>query len=171
HPRYTEIIQLVDMAVSRLLLRPSAPDASLYSIQSLLLYFQWMPYDLYSPNSSTTHTQIEFKTRYNEMSTWFVFGIALRYASFFGLEQKALSTFGDEFGAVHATKEDLENMRVWLNIVTYDCNLTLTSGMPASLRAEPTNTAAYKFCSHHAAQRPGDLRYASMVSWLTLSRI
>jgi hypothetical protein len=163
HPRYSEIIKLLDADISRLLLRPCAADASLNTIQSLLLYLQWMPYDPVLLRSGQVGHQVIFQTRYNETSTWAVFGLALRYAGFCGLEQKVLRSFNDELGANTATDEDLDTMRVWLNMVTYDCNLTLTSGMPASLDPRPMNVRAYRFCSQRAAQQPGDIRYASMV--------
>ena len=163
HKRYPEIIRLLDLTFSRLLLRPSATDASLETIQSLLLYLQWMPYDstLISPGSSNSYAT--HKTRYNETSAWTVFGLALRYASFYGLESKASRSFNDDSTVSKATKEDLDCMRVWLNMVTYDCNLTLTSGLPASLDPGPVSTMAWRYCAHHAAQQPGDVRYASMI--------
>lgn len=163
HPRYSEIVQLLDVAISRLLLRPSAADYSLHTIQSLLLYVQWMPYDSCIAPSVQRGNKTIFKTRYNEMSTWTIFGLALRYASFCRLEQRTLRSFAEEANVAFATKEDLDSMRVWLNMVTYDCNLTLTSGMPASLNPEPMNAMALRICAHHAAQQPGDIRYASIV--------
>ncbi|KAL5396094.1 hypothetical protein PMIN02_003456 [Paraphaeosphaeria minitans] len=163
HPRYTEIVFHLDSSISRLLLRPNAADASLNNIQSLLLYLQWMPYNACAPRTGQERSQMQVQTRYNEMSTWAVFGLALRYAEFCGLEQKVLSSFQDDSSAAAATSEDMDTMRVWLNMVTYDCNLTLTSGMPASLDPRPMSMRAYRFCSHPAAQEPGDVRYASTV--------
>ncbi|KAF2003887.1 hypothetical protein P154DRAFT_572721 [Amniculicola lignicola CBS 123094] len=163
HPRYFELIQVLDTAISRLLLRPCAADASLHTIQSLLIYLQWMPYDLSTKSTDGTGFQGTYKTRYNEMSTWAVFGLALRYADFMGLEQRALDPFNDDATAGNASSNDMDSMRTWLNMVTYDLNLTLTSGMPVTLNPRPAQAPAYRFCSHHAAQRPGDVRYASMV--------
>lgn len=163
HPRYGEIIQVLDKSISSLLLRPSTSDASLETIQSLLLYLQWMPYDLHSGLHGRSIGHVPFATRYNEMSAWTIFGLALRYANFCGTEHKVLSTFGTQEAAAEATKEDLGSMRVWLNLVTYDCNLTLTSGLPASLDPRSVNEAVGHFYTHPLSQMPGDVRYASMV--------
>lgn len=161
HPRYSDIVKLLDSSISRLLLCPSTADASLSTIQSLLLYLQWMPYDYVEPDQEGSHAPVH--TRYNEMSAWLVFGLALRYAEFCGLEQRAMDAFKDKASADAATSEDVDAMRVWLNMVTYDCNFTLTSGMPTSLDPRPTSERAFRFFCHDAAQAPGDVRYASMV--------
>ncbi|KAL5372389.1 hypothetical protein DPSP01_013555 [Paraphaeosphaeria sporulosa] len=163
HPHYFDVIKLLDSNMSRLLLRPCAASASLSNIQSLLLYLQWMPYDSCPLGPGHARSQTLVQTRYNEMSTWVVFGLALRYAEFCGLEQKVLGSFQDDRSLATATSEDMDAMRVWLNLVTYDCNLTLTSGMPSSLDPRPLSARAYRFCSHPAAQKPDDVRYASTV--------
>lgn len=163
HPHYFDIIKLLDSSISRLLLCPSAADASLSTIQSLLLNLQWLPYERCSEPLSQETKHVSVQTRYNEMSSWAVFGLALRYAEFCGLEQKVLGAFQDDTCAAASTQQDLESIRVWLNMVTYDCNLTLTSGLPTLLDPRPMKTRAYRFCSHFAAQEPGDVRYASTV--------
>lgn len=167
HPRYSDLVTLLDAAISRLLLRPTLADATLDTIMSLLLYLQWMPRgntrSMASGSlDSSSATKGGTKTRYNDMSAWAVFGLSLRYASFMGLDRKALTPFLHGGTASAITTQDVDSMRVWLNLVTYDCNLTLTSGLPSSLDPEKVPLAARNFCSHQASQEPGDLRYASL---------
>lgn len=110
-----------------------------------------------------------FKSRYNDLSAWAVFGLAVRYASFLGLDRTAMIPFrGVTEGA--ASAEDLMRARVWLNLVTYDCNLTLTSGLPASVDPTLAERTARTFSAHRLAQFPGDLRYAALVELASIVR-
>lgn len=95
------------------------------------------------------------------MSAWAVFGLALRYASFLNLERLALAPFGRLSKVI--SKEDADKLRTWLNLVTYDCNLTLTSGLPASVDPTPATKIVREFCLHRSAQDPGDIRYAALI--------
>lgn len=132
-----------------------------------MLYLQWMPSALKNiagpdgPDHGDIR-QTRIKTRYNDMSAWAVFGLALRYASFLNVERLALNPFRD-IAHKPVSKEDVDRLRTWLNLLTYDCNLTLTSGLPVSV--DPTSAAQIlrDFYRHRTAQDPGDLRYAALV--------
>jgi hypothetical protein len=166
HLRYFDIIALLDKAISQLLLCASPQDASLHSIRALMVYLQWMPCSLKEAHESTLQGarphSTKLKARYNDMSAWAVFGLALRYASFLNLERLTLAPFCSPMKTA-VSEEDLDRMRLWLNLVTYDCNLTLTSGLPGSLDPSQTVRFVRDFCSHRSAQQPGDTRYAALV--------
>ena len=155
HPQYPDLIVLLDQSISRLLIRPTPLDVSLDSIRALLLYAQWMPFN------HETHKQRPPKSRYNDVSAWSVQGLAGRYAVFLGLESAAISPLHGPFDSI--TEDDLSRMRVWLNILTCDCNLMLTSGLPAPFDSGPTAAMARIFGSHPQAQQPSDLRVAALV--------
>ncbi|KAF2711202.1 hypothetical protein K504DRAFT_466224 [Pleomassaria siparia CBS 279.74] len=60
HPRYFEIIALLDKAVSQLLLCPTPSDASVDTIRALMVYLQWMPC---APKSTSTESFVEPHSR------------------------------------------------------------------------------------------------------------
>ncbi|ETS77307.1 hypothetical protein PFICI_11181 [Pestalotiopsis fici W106-1] len=169
HPRYFEIIDLLDKTISRLLLSPTPSDASVATIQALMIYLQWMPC-VRKDNLSSTPSEhglsqqqrTEIKTRYNDMSAWAVFGLALRYASFINLERLALAPFRGA-AKVAVTKDDIARMRTWLNLITYDSSLTLTSGLPSSVDPLPAARVVQDFYLHRTAQDPGDVRYGALI--------
>ena len=172
HPRYFELIALFDTAISRLLIRAVPSNATIDSVCALLLYAQWMPYfqeETYDKSPIEGAAGPSFKSRYNDLSAWAVFGLAVRYASFLGLDRTAMAPFRGLTEAV-ASQEDLSRARVWLNLVTYDCNLTLTSGLPASVDPALAEKTARSFCAHRLAQFPGDLRYAALVELASIVR-
>lgn len=178
HPRYFEIIGLLDKTIAQLLLSPTPSDASVPTIQALMIYLQWMPCvpkdNLTSTpsehGSSQQQQKTEIKTRYNDMSAWAVFGLALRYASFINLERLALAPFlrsnsssGAASSKLPVTKDDVARMRTWLNLITYDSSLTLTSGLPSSVDPVPAAKVVQDFYQHRAAQDPGDIRYGALI--------
>ncbi|KAK6073852.1 hypothetical protein SCUP234_07035 [Seiridium cupressi] len=163
---YFEIIALLDKTISRLLLSPTPNDASVDSIRALMLYLQWMPC---APKNSPDDSSVgphsrrpKLKTRYNDMSAWAVFGLALRYASFLNLERLAFAPFQNPTKTA-ISRDDVDRMRTWLNLITYDCNLTLTSGLPISVNPLPAMKVVRDFCMHRTAQDPGDLRYGALI--------
>lgn len=153
HPGYFQVSTLWDTAISRLLLTPIPSDASMDAVCSLLLYSQWMPYA-----QDQDQEDGQPKSRYNDLSAWVVFGLVVRYATFLGLERSAL-----QFTSATSTSTSLRQARIWLNLVTYDCNLTLTSGLPSSIEATRVEGMARAFGQHRLAQFPGDGRYAALV--------
>ena len=90
-----------------------------------MLYVQWMPVDVQNGG-----LQDRPRTRYNDVSAWSMLGLAIRYALFLGL-QDSPAAFSPERQA-SATVEDLARLRVWINLLTNDANLMLSSGLPAS---------------------------------------
>lgn len=122
--------------------------------------------DANDANDANGHPQ-NVKSRYNDLSAWVVFGLAVRYASFLGLERIITRPFKNNSSttteAAWATRADFAWARVWLNLVTYDCNLTLTSGLPASIDPTRVEVMARLFCQHRLSQFPGDVRYSALV--------
>lgn len=107
------------------------------------------------------------KSRYNDISAWAVLGLAARYAVFLGLDRAAITPFQGPIDSI--TEDDVDRLRVWHNLITCDCNLMLTSGLPASLDPVPAASVARVFGSHPAAQQPGDLRVTALVELVVIA--
>ncbi|PWY83882.1 hypothetical protein BO94DRAFT_625431 [Aspergillus sclerotioniger CBS 115572] len=150
----SSLTALLDHAVSRLLLRPTLSDVTLDSIRVLLLYAQWMPYTVDDDHAP--------KSRYNEISAWAVLGLAVRYALFIGLDQRALQPFAQSSTAA-VSADEVARLRVWYNLLTCDFNLMLTSGLPASLDPTISGQLAPRFGVHRLAHQPADLRVSGLV--------
>jgi hypothetical protein len=157
HPNYSDIVALQDKLIAQLLLHPRPRDATIGTVRALMLYLQWMPCDQKIERTGSAQA----KTRYNDMNAWAIFGLALRYAGFINLEHIAFAPFQDS-RAASVSKEDVDNMRTWLNVITYDCNLTLTSGLPVSVDPSPTIRIISEVFTHGSVQDPGDLRYCAL---------
>lgn len=153
--QHREIVKILDVSLSRLLLKPDSSDVHLGHIQALLLYVQWMPVDVQNGG-----LQDRLRTRYNDVSAWSMLGLAIRYALFLGL-QDSPAAFSPERQA-SATIEDLARLRVWINLLTNDANLMLSSGLPASLNPEPVASVSQTFASHRDAVQPEDMRVAAL---------
>lgn len=170
HPRFFDIIKLLDTAVSRLLLRPTPNDVSLDSIRVLLLYAQWMPCSQSSVDSITQETTTfrePPKSRYNDISAWAVLGLAARYAVALGLDRNAMEPFQRPGSPV--SEEDMSRVRVLNNLLTCDYNLMLTSGLPASVNPAPAASIGPAFSSHRRAQYPSDLRVTALVELVVIA--
>lgn len=170
HPRFFDLTALLDTVISRLLLRPTPADVTLDSIRVLLLYAQWMPcnregdeQDSMNPANSKTG----LKSRYNEISAWAVLGLATRYALFLGLDRAAVAPFQGPTKSI--SEEDVSRLRVWHNLLTCDCLLMLTSGLPASLDPLPAARVAPVFGSHRTSQQPADLRVTALVGLVVIT--
>jgi hypothetical protein len=157
HPNYSSIVALQDKLVAQLLLHPTPRDANVGTVRALMLYLQWMPCDQMIAGTGAAQN----KTRYNDMTAWAIFGLALRYATLLNLEKIALAPFENP-RATSVLKEDVGNLRTWLNVITYDCNLTLTSGLPVSVDPSPAARIIGEVFAHTSAQDPGDLRYCAL---------
>ncbi|KAK1463839.1 hypothetical protein CMEL01_12600 [Colletotrichum melonis] len=149
HRRYMALVSLLDHSLSRLLLRPNLADVNLDHIRAILLYIQWMPIDSISNSTRST--------RYNAISAWSMLGLAIRYALFLGLHQNAVLPFNSNDGSTPQL-EDVGRLRVWINLLTCDAALTLSSGLPATLNPDPVVAVADCFRSHHSASHPDDTR-------------
>lgn len=150
------LTEALDDAVAALLLRSTPSHVNLDTISSLLLYAQWMPLQI----RPSPHGTAKFANRYNDVSAWTVIGLAARYAAIMGLERLAIHPFQD---LTEVSNEDMDVMRVWLNLLTCDRNLALTSGFPSALNPISTATIARIFGEHELARFPADLRSAALV--------
>ncbi|CZR61477.1 uncharacterized protein PAC_11373 [Phialocephala subalpina] len=153
HHAYQDLVSLLDQSVSRLLLQPTLSDVNLDHIRALLLYIQWMPTEQLTPGIC--------QTRYNDISAWSVLGLAIRYAIFLGLDRTAIKPFLAE-STEFLTQEDFARLRVWINLLTCDCHLMLSAGLPASLDPEPMMKIARNFAFHKDALQPGDSKIAAI---------
>lgn len=164
HPSYFDIIMKLDKVIARLLLKPTPADVKLDTVCVLLLYAQWMPYtpEHESPSAVTSK---ERGFRYNDVSVWTVLGLATRYALIMGLDR----TCPASFQARHAvTEDDFSRFRVWVNLLSCDCLLMLTSGLPSSLDPVPTAEVVRVFSSHNS-QIPGDMRVTALLELVVVA--
>ncbi|KUJ19134.1 uncharacterized protein LY89DRAFT_683068 [Mollisia scopiformis] len=159
HSGYQNLVSLLDTSISRLLLQPTLSDVNLDHIRSLLLYIQWMPTEQHTPGIC--------QTRYNDISAWSVLGLAIRYAIFLGLDRTAIKPFLPE-STDSPTQEDFSRLRVWINILTCDCHLMLSAGLPASLDPEPMMKIVRNFAFHKDSLQPGDAKIAAICELVTI---
>lgn len=161
HENYQLLVSLLDVAIARLLLQPKISDVNLDHIRCLLLYIQWMPVE--------QHTAEICQTRYNDISAWSVLGLAIRYSLFLGLDKTSVSPFTNS-NINHPTEDDFARLRVWINLLTCDCHLMLSAGLPASLNPEPVAKIAREFAKHELAFQPDDSRIAAISELVAIIR-
>ncbi|KAJ5296224.1 uncharacterized protein N7443_007117 [Penicillium atrosanguineum] len=161
HPSFNNLTNLLDKAVSSLLLRPTPSDVTLDSVRVLLLYAQWMPCSREDGNDLGASQAHAPRSRYNEISAWAILGLAVRYATLLGLDRSAIASFRAHMNG--PSEHDVNRLRVWYNLLTCSFNLMLTSGLPASIDPELSVQVAQRFSSHDKTQYPGDLRVTGLV--------
>ena len=161
--RLIRLTEAYDSAISTLILRSTPAHVNLDSIYAILIYAQWMPFAVRSLKDSTE----SFGNRYNEVSVWSVIGLASRYASIMGLGRCAIQPFQAE--GYDITEEDMGRMRIWINLLTCDRNLALTSGFPSALSPAATASVARIFGEHRLARHPDDLRIAALLELSVLA--
>ena len=103
HPRYADLLGVFDDHIRDLVIRPTSSDFILESIQGLLLATQWPPLDLDNGKP---------KSRFNDAYAWLMIGLAIRLAQYIDLEKCVEGSL--------ETDEDMQRMRVWLNLVSVD---------------------------------------------------
>ncbi|TYJ56099.1 hypothetical protein B9479_003209 [Cryptococcus floricola] len=168
HPSFLELTTLLDITISQLILRPTPSDVTLDSIRALLLYAQWMPpsrehlFRATKRSSEGTENQRAPRSRYNDISAWAVLGLAQRYALFLGLDRLSVLPFQDP-NTESITPTDMARLRIWHNLITCDCNLMLTSGLPASLDPSSAVRVGRTFSEQQLAQLPEDKRVTALV--------
>lgn len=113
HPKYSELVSLLDNCISALLLRPSPTDINLEAVQSMLLYVQWMP--LQVPEPSTGQLP---RSRFSDASAWTMMGVAIRFSTYLNLDRSVFLPFSSR--DVNISDADMRTMRVWLNLVSVD---------------------------------------------------
>ncbi|KAJ7475733.1 hypothetical protein FB451DRAFT_255015 [Mycena latifolia] len=156
HPKYFEIVKIMDQNVADLMLRTDASDISLGAVQALLLYIQWAPIDPGSPTSS----------RFNENSVWLMIGLAGRIAKLLDLQRTATAPFSGDLSLV--TDEDMARMRVWLNLTSNDHFIWLMTNFAASLDSTSGVACARTFAGHANAQQ-NDLYAASLAEIISIA--
>ncbi|ODN78876.1 hypothetical protein L202_04412 [Cryptococcus amylolentus CBS 6039] len=167
HPSFLELTTLLDITI-QLILRPMPSDVTLDSIRALLLYAQWMPpsrehlFRATKRSSEGSENQRAPRSRYNDISAWAVLGLAQRYALFLGPDRLSVLRFQDPH-TESITPTDMARLRIWHNLITCDCNLMLTSGLPASLDPSSAVRVGRTFSEQQLAQLPEDKRVTALV--------
>lgn len=110
HPRYTDLVCLLDEEISRISLRPERQDKRLETVEGWIVYAHWMPHD--------TLGRPQMSSRYSEASSWAAIGQAIRWATLLGLDRCACVPLSDdrEFAGV----EDMRAYRTWIYLVESD---------------------------------------------------
>ena len=63
---------------------------------------------------------------------------------------------------------DLSRFRVWRNLVSCDCNLMLSSGLPMTVDPIPIADVGSTFLDHPESQEPGDTRITALVELVAI---
>lgn len=174
HPNLSQLNDLLDLAISRLLIRPRPYDVCLDSVQALLLYAQWMPIDTVTSNPPVASVEPSERVpqgRYNDVSAWAAIGLAARYALALKLHQgmkelSITSQLGDN-GSI--TSDQIAQFRTLCNLSTCDFNLMLSSGLPVSISPGNIANGTLDFSVQTNAQQPGDLRYTALIELVNLT--
>lgn len=98
----------------------------------------------------------------NDISAWSVLGLAIRYSLFLGLNHNSIAPFSKKNDAT-LSEEDFARMRVWINLLTCDCHLMLSAGLPASLDPEPVILTGKAISTRGYSLRSEDSRMAAVV--------
>lgn len=110
HPRYADIVRLLDAELMRVTLRPRPDDQKLETVQALLLCAHWMPFDV-------SDTGKRFRSRFSEMGAWQCLGLAIRWATSLALERSCYLSFQQP---QTATRLDVRRFRTMLYLVESD---------------------------------------------------
>lgn len=105
----------------------------------------------------------------NDISAWSVLGLAIRYSLFLGLDRSAVAPFSS-LKSVIPSQEDFSRFRVWVNVLTCDCHLMLSAGLPASLDPEPVIKVGRTFAFHPSSQPVDDTRIAAISELVAIIR-
>lgn len=175
HNNYRAIVELLDSSMSRLLLQPNLSDVTLDHIRCLLLYIQWMPVEQNTSGISQTRCKSAHPHRNdcalmnedNDISAWSVLGLAIRYSLFLGLDRSAIAPFSP-YASKSPGQEDFARLRVWVNVLTCDCHLMLSAGLPGALDPEPVAKVGRAFSSNKNALQPDDSRVAAISELATV---
>ncbi|KAL3495749.1 hypothetical protein BJX62DRAFT_222394 [Aspergillus germanicus] len=141
HPRYTEIVRLLDAEIMRVTLRPNHDDQKLETVQALMLCAHWMPFDLT-----------------NEAGAWQCLGLAIRWATALALERSCHTSF---LSPETVTREDVQRFRAMLYLVESDHYLALSARRPSYLNPKPLHSVLSNFLRCKYVQST-DIRLASL---------
>ncbi|KAL7419008.1 hypothetical protein Q5752_006693 [Cryptotrichosporon argae] len=153
HPRYSELVALLDAEVMRVTLRPGPEDGKLETIQALLLCAHWMPFD-----AALAHAG-GYRSRFSEAGAWQCMGLAIRWATSLSLERTCHLAFRGPVDGV--TRDDARRCRTMLYLVESDHYLALSARRPPCLdtRALSDVLANFLRCKHLQAT---DVRVTSL---------
>lgn len=110
HPRYTDLVRLLDAEIMRVTLRPRHGDQRLETVQALMLCAHWMPFDLAAGQQC-------YQSRFSEAGAWQCLGLAIRWATSLTLERSCHTSF---LHPETATQEDARRFRTMLYLVESD---------------------------------------------------
>ncbi|KAL4874307.1 hypothetical protein BJY04DRAFT_226175 [Aspergillus karnatakaensis] len=151
HPRYTELVRLLDAEVMRVTLRPSHNDQKLETIQALMLCAHWMPFD---PATGPER----FRSRFSEGGAWQCLGLAIRWATSLALERSCHTSF---LRPEMATRDDVRRYRTMLYLVESDHYLALSARRPSYLDPKPLHDVLKNYLQCRYVQNT-DIRLASL---------
>jgi hypothetical protein len=60
------------------------------------------------------------------------------------------------------SQNDFARLRVWINLLTCDCHLMLSAGLPATLDPEPFTKIGRVFAGHRDSLQPADSQTAAI---------
>ncbi|KAJ5618761.1 hypothetical protein N7510_002745 [Penicillium lagena] len=151
HPRYTELVRLLDAEIMRITLRPRHDDQKVETVQALMLCAHWMPFDVSADKE-------RYLSRFSEGGAWQCLGLAIRWATSLALERTSHISF-QRPGT--ATEEDARRFRTMLYLVESDHYLALSARRPSYLNPEPFHNVLANFLGCKYAQ-PTDIRLTSL---------
>ncbi|KAL5360768.1 hypothetical protein BJX96DRAFT_184778 [Aspergillus floccosus] len=122
HPRYLDLIRLLDTEVMRVTLRPSHDDQKLETVQALMLCAHWMPFDFAAEPE-------RYRSRFSEDGAC---------QPFMHLQTVA--------------PDDMRRFRTMLYLVESDHYLALSARRPPSLNPDPLNAVLPNFLACRYAQ-------------------
>ncbi|KAL3467845.1 hypothetical protein BJX64DRAFT_273822 [Aspergillus heterothallicus] len=151
HPRYTEIVHLLDAEVMRVTLRPRHDDQKLETVQALMLCAHWMPLD-------PTNDHERYRSRFSEGGAWQCLGLAIRWATALALERSCHVNF---LNPETVTREDVRRFRTMLYLVESDHYLALSARRPSYLNPKPLHSVLPNFLRCKYVQNT-DIRLTSL---------
>lgn len=110
HPRYPEIVRLLDAEIMRVILRPRQEDHKLETVQALILCAHWMPLDISADRE-------RYRSRFSEAGAWHCLGLAIRWAISLELERTCCASFQRPESV---TRADAQRFRTMLYLTESD---------------------------------------------------
>ncbi|KAL5335167.1 hypothetical protein BJX70DRAFT_410728 [Aspergillus crustosus] len=151
HPRYIDLVRLLDAEVMRVTLRPSHDDQKLETVQALLLCAHWMPFDIATGPE-------RFRSRFSEGGAWQCLGLAIRWATSLALERSCHTSF---LRPQMVSLEDVRRFRTMLYLVESDHYLALSARRPSYLDPKSLHDVLTNFL-HCGYVQNTDIRLASL---------
>ncbi|ORY35312.1 hypothetical protein BCR39DRAFT_508725 [Naematelia encephala] len=135
HPRYSELVHLLDKEMARVALRPVCDDSRIETVQGLILCAHWMPLDFSGEKK-------QYSSRFWEGAAWQYLGVAIRWATFLSLERSCLLSMQHP---EKATREEVGHFRTMLYLAESDHYLALSARRPPSLNPGPLSAVLANF--------------------------